>query len=353
MELTYKMAEKITYKDAGVDVELADRVIGSLSDRIRSTFRPEVMGKMGGFAAMFRPEWRKYEDPVLVSATDGVGTKLKIAFLTGIHDSVGIDLVAMNVNDLLVTGAEPLFFLDYFATGAIQSETVQAVISGIASGCEQAGCSLIGGETAEMPDFYAEGEYDLAGFCVGIVDRARAVDGSAIKPGDVVLGIASSGLHSNGYSLVRKVLLERRGYALDAMIPELGTPLGQELITPTVIYVKPVLELCRSVQVKGMAHITGGGFLGNIPRVLPQGCCVRIRRNSWEVPPIFQLLKKEANLDDDDMFRTFNMGIGLIVITSTNVADKAADMLRGQGLRTWMIGDVVDRSAGGEQVAFV
>jgi phosphoribosylformylglycinamidine cyclo-ligase len=353
MELTYKMAEKITYKDAGVDVELADRVIGSLSDRIRSTFRPEVMGKMGGFAAMFRPEWRKYEDPVLVSATDGVGTKLKIAFLTGIHDSVGIDLVAMNVNDLLVTGAEPLFFLDYFATGAIEAETVQAVISGIASGCEQAGCSLIGGETAEMPDFYAAGEYDLAGFSVGIVDRARAVDGSAIKSGDVVLGVASSGLHSNGYSLVRKVLLERRGYALDAMIPELGRPLGQELITPTVIYVKPVLELCRSVQVKGMAHITGGGFLGNIPRVLPQGCCVRIRRNSWEVPPIFQLLKKEANLDDDDMFRTFNMGIGLVVITSANVADKTADMLRGQGLRTWMIGDVVDRSAGGEQVAFV
>jgi phosphoribosylformylglycinamidine cyclo-ligase len=347
------MAEKITYKDAGVDVELADKVIGSLSDRIRSTFRPEVMGRMGGFAAMFKPEWRKYEDPVLVSATDGVGTKLKIAFLTGIHGTVGIDLVAMNVNDLLVTGAEPLFFLDYFATGALQAETVQAVISGIANGCEQAGCSLIGGETAEMPDFYAAGEYDLAGFCVGIVDRGRAIDGSAVKPGDAVLGVASSGLHSNGYSLVRKVLLERRGYALDAMIPEMGKPLGEELITPTVIYVKPVLELCRSIQVKGMAHITGGGFVGNIPRVLPENCCVRMQRNSWEIAPIFQLMKKEANLDDDDMFRTFNMGLGLVVITGADQADKAADLLRSRGLRTWIVGDVVERTTEAEQVVFV
>lgn len=352
MELTYEMDEKITYKDAGVDVELADKVIGSLTDRIRATFRPEVMGKMGGFAAMFRPEWRKYEDPVLVSATDGVGTKLKIAFLTGIHHTVGIDLVAMNVNDLLVTGAEPLFFLDYFATGAIQAETVQAVISGIANGCEQAGCSLIGGETAEMPDFYPPGEYDLAGFCVGIVDRGGAVDGSTIKPGDAVLGVASSGLHSNGYSLVRKVLLERRGYALDAMVPDLGKPLGEELITPTVIYVKPVLELCRSVRVKGMAHITGGGFVGNIPRVLPETCGVRMRTNSWEIPAIFQLIKREANLDDDDMFRTFNMGIGLVIITAPENADKAAYRLRAQGLRTWMIGDVIDRTAGGLQVVF-
>jgi phosphoribosylformylglycinamidine cyclo-ligase len=353
MERTNEMAEKITYKDAGVDVELADKVIGSLTDRIRATFRPEVMGKMGGFAAMFRPEWRKYEDPVLVSATDGVGTKLKIAFLTGIHDTVGIDLVAMNVNDLLVTGAEPLFFLDYFATGAIQSETVQAVISGIATGCEQAGCSLIGGETAEMPDFYGAGEYDLAGFCVGIVDRGNAVDGSTIKPGDAVLGVGSSGLHSNGYSLVRKVLLERRCYSLDAMVPELGKPLGQELITPTLIYVKPVLELCRSIRVKGMAHITGGGFVGNIPRVLPENCCVRMRKKSWEVPPIFELLQREANLDDSDMFRTFNMGVGLVVIVDADEADAAADMLRSRGLRTWIVGDMVDRPNGGEQVVFV
>jgi phosphoribosylformylglycinamidine cyclo-ligase len=353
MERTNEMDEKITYKDAGVDVELADRVIGSLSDRIRATFRPEVTGKMGGFAAMFHPEWRKYQDPVLVSATDGVGTKLKIAFLTGIHDTVGIDLVAMNVNDLLVTGAEPLFFLDYFATGAIRAETVQAVISGIASGCEQAGCSLIGGETAEMPDFYAAGEYDLAGFCVGIVDRTQAVDGSTIQPGDVVLGVASSGLHSNGYSLVRKVLLERRKYDLNAVVHELGKPLGEELITPTLIYVKPILDLCGAVKVKGMAHITGGGFVGNIPRVLPGTCCVRIHRNSWEIPPIFQLIKKEANLDHSDMFRTFNMGVGMVVIVGSDQADSAADLLRERGLRSWVIGDVADRTAPGEQVVFV
>ncbi|HMK35015.1 MAG TPA: phosphoribosylformylglycinamidine cyclo-ligase [Desulfomonilaceae bacterium] len=347
------MAEKITYKDAGVDVELAERVIGSLSHRIRSTFRPEVIGKMGGFAAMFRPEWSRYDDPVLVSATDGVGTKLKIAFLTGIHDTVGIDLVAMNVNDLLVTGAEPLFFLDYFATGAIRPEIVQAVISGIAAGCEQAGCSLIGGETAEMPDFYAAGEYDLAGFCVGMVDRSRAVDGTSIVPGDVVLGVASSGLHSNGYSLVRKVLLELGGFSLDATIADLGKPLGRELITPTTIYVKPVLHVCSSVQVKGMAHITGGGFVGNIPRVLPENCAVRIRKNSWRVPPIFSLLKKEARLDDDDMFRTFNMGIGFVIIIREDLAEKAAGMLREQGLPTWAVGDVVDREHGQEQVVFM
>lgn len=352
-ELVGEMAEKITYKDAGVDVELADSVIGSLADRIRSTFRPEVLGKMGGFAAMFRPEWRKFQDPVLVSATDGVGTKLKIAFLTGIHDTVGIDLVAMNVNDLLVTAAEPLFFLDYFATGALNAETVRAVISGIAQGCEEAGCSLIGGETAEMPDFYPAGEYDLAGFSVGIVDRSSAVDGSRIHPGDVVLGIASSGLHSNGYSLVRKVLLERGRYALDGIVTELGKPLGQELITPTVIYVKPVLELNASVTVNGMAHITGGGFVGNIPRVVPRACCVRIRKNSWEIPAIFRLLRREANLDDDDMFRTFNMGIGFVVITSAEAADKAMDMLQTRGLRTWVIGDVVSRSSDEGQITFV
>jgi phosphoribosylformylglycinamidine cyclo-ligase len=347
------MAEKITYKDAGVDVELADNVIGSLADRIRSTFRPEVMGKMGGFAALFRPEWRKYQDPVLVSATDGVGTKLKIAFLTGIHDTVGIDLVAMNVNDLVVTAAEPLFFLDYFATGALHAETVRAVISGIARGCEEAGCSLIGGETAEMPDFYAEGEYDLAGFCVGIVDRGLAVDGSGIQPGATVIGIASSGLHSNGYSLVRKVLLERRKYALEGMAPDLGKPLWQELITPTAIYVKPILELTTSVEVHGMAHITGGGFVGNIPRVLPQDCCVRIRKGSWEVPPIFQLMKREANLDDSDMFRTFNMGIGFVVITAANNVDRAMETLRESGLRTWVIGDVVSRRGSEDQISFV
>ena len=346
------MKDKITYKDAGVDVELADKLIGSLADRIKSTFRPEVLTNIGGFAGLFRPEWRRYRDPLLVSATDGVGTKLKLAFLTGIHDTVGIDLVAMNVNDLLVMGAEPLFFLDYFATGSIQPETVRAVISGIVRGCELAGCSLIGGETAEMPDFYARGEYDLAGFCVGMVDRPDVVDGSRIKPGDAVLGIASSGLHSNGFSLVRKVFLERKGYSLDATFAELGKPLGEELLIPTVIYVKPVLQLCKAVHVSGMAHITGGGFIGNIPRVLPSTCAVSIIKGSWKVPPVFDLLQRDAGLDDVEMFGTFNMGIGFVAIVDRNDAEAALENLKINGMTAWVVGEVMPRPDADKPVVF-
>jgi phosphoribosylformylglycinamidine cyclo-ligase len=345
------MTEKITYKDAGVDVELADKIIGSLADRIRSTFRPEVMGPMGGFAAMFKPEWKQYDDPVLVSATDGVGTKLKIAFLTGVHNSVGIDLVAMNVNDIVVTGAEPLFFLDYFATGGLEPETTRSVISGIAVGCEQAGCSLIGGETAEMPDFYAAGEYDLAGFCVGIVDRSNIVDGSKMKPGDVVLGLASSGLHSNGFSLVRKVLIERSGYKMDAHMPELGRPLGAELLTPTTIYVKPILEALKAAPISSMAHITGGGFIGNIPRVVPNSCSVVINKGSWQTPAIFDLIRREAKLDDDDMFRTFNMGIGFVMTAPPSHADAVMETMRRSGINTCAIGEVRTRSETGKAIS--
>lgn len=352
MEISSPMNEKITYKDAGVDVELADRVIGSLSDRIRSTFRPEVMGKLGGFAAMFRPKWREYRDPLLVSATDGVGTKLKIAFLTGTHDTVGIDLVAMNVNDLLVMGAEPLFFLDYFATGSIEAQTVKAVISGIVRGCEMAGCSLIGGETAEMPDFYGPGEYDLAGFCVGMVDHPDVVDGSKIKTGDIILGVASSGLHSNGFSLVRKVLLERKKYSLETVFADLGKPLGEELLTPTVIYVKPVLQLCSTVPVSGMAHITGGGFVGNIPRVLPAECTAAITKGSWTVPPIFDLIQRDAGLDDFEMYSTFNMGVGFVVIVSHDRVDAALESLRNKGLHAWPVGEIISRPDTGEGVVF-
>jgi phosphoribosylformylglycinamidine cyclo-ligase len=344
------MDEKITYKDAGVDVELAESVIGSLSGRLRSTFRPEVMGKMGGFAALFRPMWQRYRDPVLVSATDGVGTKLKIAFLTGIHDTVGIDLVAMNVNDILVTGAEPLFFLDYFATGGIRPEVMTAVISGIARGCEQAGCALIGGETAEMPGFYAAGEYDLAGFSVGIVDAASVVDGRSMAPGDVVLGIRSSGLHSNGFSLVRKALLERRGYSLDAVFPDLGKSLGEELLTPTAIYVKPMLALLQQTRVSAMAHITGGGFSGNVPRITPDSCTVVIRKDSWEPQPIFRMIQRDASLDDDEMYRTFNMGIGFILTVPEPQGAKAMEVLRNNGLETLPIGEVVARGASGEAI---
>jgi phosphoribosylformylglycinamidine cyclo-ligase len=352
MEFAPQMSEKFTYKDAGVDVELADRVIGSLADRIKSTFRPEVIGKMGGFAAMFRPNWGCLKDPVLVSATDGVGTKLKIAFLTGVHDTVGIDLVAMNVNDILVTGAEPLFFLDYFATGAINPDTIRSVIGGIATGCEQAGCALIGGETAEMPDFYGSGEYDLAGFSVGIVDGSNVIDGSKVAPGNLVLGVASSGLHSNGFSLVRKVLLELKGHSLDSYWADLGKTLGEELLTPTKIYVKPILELCGKVNVFAMSHITGGGFVGNIPRVLPDSCAVVINKGSWDVLPIFRILASEANLDDDEMFRTFNMGIGMVLVVSADQSRKALGHLAESGLEARVIGEVQQRIAGGDAVVF-
>ena len=347
------MSEKITYKDAGVDVALADKAIGSLAGRLKATFRPEVMGPMGGFGAMFRPTWSRYRDPVLVSATDGVGTKLKIAFMTGIHDTVGIDLVAMNVNDILVSGAEPLFFLDYFATGRISPEIFHAVVSGIAAGCEQAGCALIGGETAEMPDFYAPGEYDLAGFCVGIVDGLSVVDGSRMKPGDAVIGLASSGLHSNGYSLVRKVFIERKGYPLDKIFPDLDKPLGEELLTPTAIYVKPVLEMLKTVPLSGMAHITGGGFQGNIPRVVPDSCTVRIQKDSWTRPAIFSMLGRDAGLDDTEMFQTFNMGIGLVLTVPAEHVDPALKMLTTQGTTPLIIGEVTARPPTGEAIVLV
>ncbi|MEI7448800.1 MAG: phosphoribosylformylglycinamidine cyclo-ligase [Desulfomonile sp.] len=344
------MSKKITYKDAGVDSELAERVISSLAGSIRTTFRTEVVGKMGGFAAMFRPRWNRYHDPVLVSATDGVGTKLKIAFLSGIHDTVGIDLVAMNVNDILVTGAEPLFFLDYFATGAIKPQTIRSVIAGIIRGCELAGCALIGGETAEMPDFYPAGEYDLAGFCVGIVDGPKAMDGSAVKPGDQVVGIASSGLHSNGFSLVRKVLLERKGYSLLSSPADLGKPLGEVLLTPTAIYVKPVLDLLDRVRISAIAHITGGGFIGNIPRVIPETCRVMIRKGAWEVPPIFHMLQREAGLEDREMFQTFNMGVGLVLILSRDQVDKSLAILQSHNVAAWGIGEIGVREETGERV---
>lgn len=344
------MTERFTYKDAGVDIELADRVIGSLAARIKRTFRPEVIGRFGGFAAMFRPNWRQCHDPVLVAATDGVGTKLKIAFLTGVHDTVGIDLVAMNVNDILVIGAEPLFFLDYVATGAIDADTVSAVISGIAKGCEEAGCALIGGETAEMPDFYSRGEYDLAGFCVGMVDRAAALDGSSVKPGDTLIGVASSGLHSNGYSLVRKVLFDRKGYTVDSLLADLDRPLGEVLLTPTTIYVRPILDLMSKVAVSAAAHITGGGFVGNIPRVIPDSCRVVIDSSSWERPPIFAILEREAGLDAAEMFRTFNMGVGFVIVVPREHADHARAHLATSGLESWTIGEVAVRTEGDEPV---
>lgn len=345
------MNERFTYKDAGVDVQLADRIIGSLSDRIAQTFRPEVLGKQGGFAALFLPDWSAYENPVLVSTTDGVGTKLKLAFMTGIHTTVGIDLVAMNVNDLLVSGAEPLFFLDYLATGELEEKTIQAVIGGIAAGCSEAGCSLVGGETAEMPDFYQAGEYDLAGFAVGMVDRAKLVDGSTVRPGQVVLGIHSSGLHSNGFSLVRKLLFEQKAYSLDTVVSDLSLPLGEELLRPTRIYVRGIRELIRRAPVNAMAHITGGGFAGNLPRVIPDDCIVRINPQSWEPPPIFGLIQREALLDQAEMFGTFNMGIGFVLIMQEQHVDTALETLHALDLSSTVIGAVHARESGEPQVA--
>lgn len=347
------MSNKITYRDAGVDVDLAEKALNSLSGRIRATFRPEVIGKMGGFAALFRPDWRSFSDPVLVSATDGVGTKLKLAFMTGIHNTVGVDLVAMNVNDLIVMGAEPLFFLDYFATGKLDPHIFEAVVSGIASGCERAGCSLIGGETAEMPDFYSPGEYDLAGFCVGMVDKPKLIDGSSIEAGDVIIGMSSSGLHSNGFSLVRKLVFGSGAYSIDSILSDLEKPLGQELLTPTRIYVKPVLSLIKNIKVKGLAHITGGGFTGNIPRILPPHCSVRIISGSWPTPGIFGFLQHLGSLEDSDMFETFNMGIGMIAIVKSSDASSAVSVLQRNGVSGWMIGEVVSSDVQKERVLLV
>jgi phosphoribosylformylglycinamidine cyclo-ligase len=340
------MTEKITYKDAGVDVEKADRTVGAITKHVRSTFRPEVIDQFGGFAAMFRPKLSGLADPVLVSATDGVGTKLKIAFMTGIHDTVGIDLVAMNVNDLLVTGAEPLFFLDYFATGKLDENIATQVIAGIAKGCRQAGAALIGGETAEMPDFYAPGEYDLAGFCVGIVDGKKAIDGSKIAAGDVIIGASSTGLHSNGFSLVRKVLLEKKGYRLGDRVSDLGRTLGEELLAPTQIYVRAILDLLDKIEIKGMAHITGGGFTGNIPRILPADCAAFIRKSTWTIPPIFEILRTEASLDDSDMFETFNMGIGFVIIVRPEDAAIVRETLLSHEIENRPIGEIVARKSG-------
>jgi phosphoribosylformylglycinamidine cyclo-ligase len=347
------MSDKITYKDAGVDVDLAESVLQSVGNKIRSTFTPGVIGNLGGFAATFRPEWRKFNDPVLVSTTDGVGTKLKIAFMMGRHDTVGVDLVAMSVNDIVVTGAQPLFFLDYFATGKIKTETFETVVSGITKGCKMAGCALIGGETAEMPDFYSEGEYDLAGFCVGILDQTAIIDGSRVVDGDSVIGIGSSGLHSNGFSLVRKVLLDKEKYSLDQKFPELQSTLGEELLKPTSIYVKPILSLMNNISIKSIAHITGGGFYGNIPRIIPKNIQVIINSSTWETPPIFRILKRASLLDNREMFETFNMGVGMILIVHESEADKAIHYLRESGLPAWRMGNTRVRSNDSEDQVII
>ena len=336
----------ISYKDAGVDIDAGDALVERIKPLAKRTMRPEVLTGIGGFGALVEIS-KKYREPVLVSGTDGVGTKLKLAFELNRHDTIGIDLVAMSVNDILVQGAEPLFFLDYFATGKLSLDTAEAVIAGIATGCEQAGCALIGGETAEMPGMYADGEYDLAGFAVGVVEKSRVIGGQAIAPGDVVLGLASSGAHSNGYSLIRK-LIDVSGIGLKSDFH--GQPFADVLMAPTRIYVKSLLALMQHMTVKGMAHITGGGITGNLPRCLPESVAARVDATSWTRPRLFDWLQQVGNVEPDEMLRTFNCGIGMCVVVAAADAAAAMAQLQASGETVWRIGEIVARPAGAEQV---
>ena len=331
---------RLTYKAAGVNIEAGDEFVRTIKPLIRSTFRPEVLKDIGGFAGLFALDSKKYKEPVLVSGTDGVGTKLKVAIQMNQHDTVGIDLVAMSVNDVVVSGAEPLFFLDYLASGKLQPEMLVAIVRGIVQGCRLAGCALLGGETAEMPAFYPEGEYDLAGFAVGVVEKSRMIDGSRIKPGDLLLGLASSGMHSNGFSLARKVAFEVAGLKVTDKITGWANPLGEELLTPTKIYVKPVLMLTREVEVKGLSHITGGGLSGNLPRILPEGCRAVIKKGSWTVPTVFNWLEKKGGISSDEMYRVFNMGIGMVAMINPDQADRAIDKLKRMSETAYVIGKI-------------
>ncbi len=333
------MKKGLTYKDAGVDIEAGEKLVDRIKPFAKRTFDKNVLAGIGGFGAGYLiPEG--YKNPVLVSGTDGVGTKLKVAQAANVHDTVGIDLVAMCVNDILTVGAKPLFFLDYFATGKLSVETATDVIKGIAKGCEIAGCSLIGGETAEMPDFYPEGEYDLAGFVVGIVEREKYITGEKIQPGDVVLGLASSGIHSNGYSLVRKLFFEILELKIDEYVEELNGKVYEVLLTPTKIYVKPVLNLLEEVEVKGIAHITGGGIPGNLVRILPESVDAVIKKGTWEVLPVFRFIQEKGNVSEEEMFKTFNMGIGLCIVVSPEDAEKAEKVLKEAGETVYRIGEI-------------
>lgn len=343
----------MTYKDAGVDIEAGNRLVKNIAPLVKETYRPEVLADIGGFGALFSLHSENYRDPVLVSSTDGVGTKLKLAFLMDKHDTIGIDLVAMVVNDIVVQGAEPLFFLDYLATSHMDVERATEIIAGIANGCKEAGCSLIGGESAEMPGFYQGSEYELAGFAVGIVDKSELIDGSEIKVGDRIIGIASSGLHSNGYSLARRVLLEDSSHALDEKMPELELSLGEELLRPTRIYVRTILNVQRDFRLKGVAHITGGGLQENIVRVVPDRCQVRINLGSWPRLPIFDLIAKEGNVAEKEMLTAFNCGIGMALIVAAEEVDDILERLKGLDEQAYLIGDICKLEPGDESVVFV
>ncbi len=337
----------LTYRDAGVDIDAGASLVERIKNDVRRTHRPEVLSGLGGFGALFELPLHRYKHPVLVSGTDGVGTKLKVAIETGRHEGIGIDLVAMCVNDVLVQGAEPLFFLDYYATGRLDVDVAATVIAGIARGCEQAGAALIGGETAEMPGMYSEGHYDLAGFCVGVVEKDAIIDGSTAAAGDVLIALASSGPHSNGYSLIRKVLEVSRADLDDELE---GTPLADHLMAPTRIYVKPVLQLLETLPVKSLCHITGGGLPENLPRVLPANLAARIDSSSWQWPPIFRWLQQQGSIATSEMYRTFNCGVGMVLCLAPEHAEAALQQLTQAGEQAWQLGSLIERPANAAQV---
>ena len=341
--------KSLTYRDAGVDIDAGDALVDRIKPHAKRTMRPGVMAGIGGFGALFEVP-RGYREPVLVSGTDGVGTKLKLAFQWKRHDTIGIDLVAMSVNDILTLGAEPLFFLDYYACGKLDVPSAADVVKGIAAGCEMAGCALIGGETAEMPGMYPAGEYDLAGFAVGVVEKKKIINGRSIKPGDVVLGLASNGVHSNGYSLVRRILAQP-GVKLTSKIG--GRALKDAILAPTRIYVKPVLQLMKKINVKGLAHITGGGLVDNVPRVLGENLTAELRSDAWPLPPLFRWLQERGNVADSEMHRVFNCGIGMVLVVAEKDAKRAQALLEKAGERVWQIGTVRRRKRGEAQTIVV
>jgi len=344
------MKTKTTYKDAGVDIDTANEFVERIKPSIKTTARKEVVSGIGGFGGLFHLNPINYKNPLLVSSTDGVGTKLRIAQLLDKHDTIGIDLVAMSVNDVVVQGAEPLFFLDYLATGKIELEKSVKIIEGITEGCRQAGCTLLGGETAEMPGFYKPGEYDLAGFCVGVVEMDKLINGSTVSVNDRIIGLASSGLHSNGFSLARKVLLEKANLNVNDKISGLDKTIGLEMLEPTRIYVKPLLNLFKSFNVKGLVHITGGGFYDNIPRIVPQSCRAIVNKGTWDIPPIFKVIQKTGDIEEKEMFRVFNMGIGMMIIVSEKECAEVLNRLEVLGEKAYQIGFIEKKEDRQEQV---
>ncbi|MEN6567046.1 MAG: phosphoribosylformylglycinamidine cyclo-ligase [Veillonellales bacterium] len=345
MEKNQKIS--LTYREAGVDIDAGNRAVQLMKNDVKATYRPEVLGDIGGFGGLFALDIAKYRQPVLVSGTDGVGTKLCLAFMLDRHDTIGQDAVAMCVNDILVQGAEPLFFLDYLAVGKLEPEKVAAIVSGVAGACKESGCALIGGETAEMAGFYKTGEYDIGGFAVGVVEKSKIITGETIQPGDVLLGLPSSGIHSNGYSLVRKICFDLQQMSPDDFMPELGRTIGEELLVPTRLYPKVCLPLFEKFEVRGMVHITGGGFYDNIPRILPEHCRAEIDTSSWPMLPVFELLQEWGQVPWPEMYRTFNMGIGMILVLPPSQAEAVQQDLAARGEKSYVIGKI---NAGKQEV---